>query len=174
MKNLLARKKGGMDLGTFLLEYEKELRGMRCLYVLQANLETELIKFGIANNAYNRLKNYEIQYGTNENINDCQGVWLYFLGVVKYNDAVPIEKSQVGLIETKLKRHFRSVTEKKRGTERINAPLKEILKFIKCNAITDREFNKQRRADIKESSKVRREAVQRKRRERDKSKTDND
>lgn len=173
MKNLLdedKKNKNGMDLGSFILKYEKKLKGMRCLYVIRANLEQGLLKFGIANNAYNRLRDYEIAYGTNNDINACQGVFIYFCGVVKYNSEVPIERSSVGLMEKDLKRHFQSVTEEKRGTERVRAELKDILKFIKCNKRADRFKSVQIRKDVKERSALRRSEVQKKRQDKEKKK----
>lgn len=62
-----------VELNEFLQNpsNQKKMYDMRCLYVLRANADQELVKFGIAGEdgstgAYGRLRQYIISYGVEE------------------------------------------------------------------------------------------------------------
>ena len=106
------------------MDYEPQLRNVRCLYVIQPMMERSAItKFGIAGelygNAYKRLRDYQIEYGDATEKNDCKGTWIYYCGITKYNPYVLPANTEVRKTETYLKRLFKSKLEKKRGTERV-------------------------------------------------------
>lgn len=157
--------KKGTSLETWLETNKANIKGKRILYILKPNMETNVIKFGIAgagsdvkpDQSYARLKSYLTTYGrkadckTREQKTSCKyGVTLYALYGTNYNSNVEEKNSACHQKELYLKRELKSsILAVDRGDERTNASLGDILKlvgdthFIKDN-VTDVEKNKEK------------------------------
>jgi hypothetical protein len=157
--------KKGTSLENWMETNKADIRGKRIFYVLKPNMETNIIKFGIAgagsdvkpDQSYARLKSYLTTYGrasdckTREQKSACKyGVTLYALYGTNYNPKVEEKNSACHQKELYLKRELRSsILSVGRGDERTNASLGNILKlvgdthFVKDN-ITDVEKNKEK------------------------------
>ena len=142
MKTLLQQT---TDLGEFLSKYGAELRGVRAFYIVEPLLEKGAsIKFGVAGmdngNAYERFKSYMITYGNKSKENECKGVLVHYVGVVKYNRLVEKTNSEVWKLERFLKGEYRTVTDPERGEERVpKKHLPNIMRYIRSKRFTDVE-----------------------------------
>jgi len=154
--------KKGTSLEKWMETNKSDIQGKRILYVLKPNMETNIIKFGIAgqgsdvnpDQSYARLKSYLTTYGresdckTREQNKGCKyGVTLYALYGTNYNSRVQEKNSACHQKELYLRRELKSsIQSVGRGNERTNASLGQILKlvgdthFIKDNP-TDVEKN---------------------------------
>jgi hypothetical protein len=142
MKTLI---KQTMDLGEFLRRYGRDLRGVRAFYIVEPLLEKGAsIKFGVAGmdsgNAYERFKSYMITYGNRSKENECKGVLVHYVGIVKYNRLVVKTNTEVWKLERFLKIEYSGVTDPERGEERVpKKHLPEIMKYIQSKKFADVE-----------------------------------
>ncbi len=162
MRNLLTGEdaKFGMDLGFFLLKYKQQMVNTRALYIVEPKLEKgKVIKFGIAGEktgeSWKRLRDYQIQYGDEDRINDCKGVWIWYCGITKYDPNTSDANSEVRKTETNLKRVFKSRTEKGRGTERITINPQKLIDYIQNHKFYDEDPDMKKREEIKVRSSQR-------------------
>ena len=155
--------KKGVSLEKYLSENKDSIKGKRILYVLKPNMETNIIKIGIAgeyagideNASHDRLKSYLTSYGrekdckTREQKQKCKyGVLLYALYGTKYNKNVEGKKTAVHQKELYLKRELRESIERVgRGTERTDINLNTILKLV-----ADNHFIKDNPTDVKKNN----------------------
>ena len=142
MKTLI---KQTMDLGEFLSKYGAELRGVRAFYIVEPLLEKGAsIKFGVAGmdngNAYERFRSYSILYGGRSKDNECKGVLVHYVAIVKYNRLVEKTKTEVWKLERFLKREYKTVTDPERGEERVpKNHLPDILRYVRSKRFSDVE-----------------------------------
>ena len=102
-----------VELGPYLDKdlVKKMLYNKRILYVLRANVDNSLIKFGIGGNehgksgAWGRLHQYVNTYGVQGDY-DCLGVKLFLIVGNDYNENVESTNSAVFRKEKFLKREF--------------------------------------------------------------------
>ena len=140
MKTLI---KQTMDLGEFLHQYGRNLRGVRAFYILEPLLKKgATIKFGVAGmdngNAYDRFKSYMITYGNKSKKNECKGVIVHYVGIVTYNRLVEKTKTEVWKLEF-LKTEYRTVTDPERGEERVpKKHLATIMRYIRSKRFSVR------------------------------------
>ena len=126
-----------MDLKEFLTKYTSSLQNVRAFYIVEPLIEKgKTIKFGIAGmssgRAHQRFQDYVVTYGDQTKGNDCKGVLVHFVGITDYDRHVLPEKSQVYMMEKHLKDQYRSITEPRRGTERVSKThLQSILRTIR-------------------------------------------
>jgi hypothetical protein len=142
MKTLLQQT---MDLGEFLSKYGAELRGVRAFYIVEPLLEKGAsIKFGVAGmdsgNAYERFRSYAILYGGKSKDNECKGVLVHYVGIVKYNRLVEKTNAEVWKLERFLKSEYKTVTDPDRGEERVpKKHLPTIMRYIRSKKFSDVE-----------------------------------
>lgn len=119
-------------LTDVLKKHGADLRKKRAFYVVEANLERgKTIKYGIAGvekgNAYGRMREYQLLYGTETKKNDCLGVKVHYLGTTAYNSQVEPKKTEVAKVEASIKKQVKSrtmsseATGLNRGFERTDA-----------------------------------------------------
>jgi len=145
MRNIV--EDGGEDLSTFLLKQSTitQTKNTRVFYIVEPNLDAgRFFKIGIAGektgNSYARLRSYEITYGTNDEAGECNGVWIWFCGITKFNgnnsnddgtaNYVSSTQSQIHKVEVYLKAKYKReglLSEERgkgnfRGSERIKGP----------------------------------------------------
>jgi len=130
-------------LETWLRDNRGRINDMRLFYVIKANMQPEITKFGIAGldggtSGYGRLHQYVIMYGQNNPRNKCTGVKLYYLAGTKYNPLVQTVNSLVFKKELFLKRELKDLaqTDSLRGTERTTMSVSNLIRLI------DRSSNK--------------------------------
>lgn len=130
-------------LEDWLRDNRSKLNDMRLFYVIKANMQSEITKFGIAGldggtSGYGRLHQYVIMYGENSSNNKCTGVKLFYLAGTKYNPLVQTSNSLVFKKELFLKRELKNLsqTDSLRGTERTTMPVSNLIRLI------DRSSNK--------------------------------
>ena len=142
----------GESLEKWLKENKAKIRGKRILYVLKPNMESNVIKFGIAGEyasinedaSFERLKSYLTTYGreedckTREKKKNCNyGVTVYAIYGNNYNRNVEPKNTAVHKKELYLKRELsNSITRVGRGTERTDERLSKILKLVADNRFT--------------------------------------
>ena len=151
---ILLQSEQGINLETFL-KTNKELleqNELRVFYIVSANLDKNVVyKIGIAGSSegksYARLESYIHQYGKSDKSNPCKGAKIHYLGTVHYNKNVYSNKSQVHVLELRLKQKFKKEFKLApgRGSERVSStkmPLKKIFEEIDeiLPTITETEF----------------------------------
>ena len=103
MKNLLKDYPNGMDLDKCINTFLKELENTRVLYIIRPNHEKNSFKVGISGtgdgHGVKRLKEHRQTFGKNQRNNACTGATILYLGVTKYDKAVPIDKKILKLLE---------------------------------------------------------------------------
>jgi len=126
-----------VELGEWLQvqKNQDDIYNMRCLYVLRANADQELVKFGIggtegSTGCYGRLRQYVISYGVEEVGFSCKGVKLFLLVGTKYNPTVELKESFVFRKELQLKREFKGDNLPGRGIERVTTNLAKLYQII--------------------------------------------
>ena len=130
-------EKEPVELNQFLQDpsNQKKMYDMRCLYVLRANADQELVKFGIGGTeggtgCYGRLRQYVISYGVEEVGFSCKGVKLFLLVGTKYNPTVELKESFVFKKELQLKKQFKGDNLPGRGIERVVTNLAKLYEVI--------------------------------------------
>ena len=139
---ILLKSEEGINLESFLKKNKDilELTELRVFYIVSANLDKRLVyKIGIAGfsegKSYPRLDSYLHQYGKNDKSNSCRGVKVHYIGTVAYNKNVYANKSQVHVLELRLKQQLKEKLKivPGRGSERVSStkmPLKKLFEEI--------------------------------------------
>ena len=153
-----------VNLEDWLRANPDKLNNKRIFYVIKANLEPDITKFGITtdggNSAQNRMKQYLITYGKNSSSNRCTGVKLWYMAGTEYNRLVQTTNTLVHKKELYLKRELKSKseTEPGRGTERTKVSPPDLMRMI------DRASNKTTGdvvTDIRKSARIEQAEVKR-------------
>ncbi len=137
VKILFKDLRKGVELGPWLRNKSNYamLRDMRVMYVLRANIDNSLIKFGIGGvqqggtSAWGRLHQYVITYGETDEF-DCKGVKLFLVVGNKFNPDVEQTNSAIFRKELFLKRELGGDTLPGRGTERVTTNLQKLYTMI--------------------------------------------
>lgn len=127
----------GIELAPYLEQssVKQLLYNKRILYVLRANMDVNVLKFGIAgarhggSSGWGRLHQYVNTYGE-KGPYDCNGVTLYLLVGTEYKSTVQPENALVTRKELKLKRELKGDLIKGRGTERVTTNYYKVLENI--------------------------------------------
>jgi len=150
----------GVELREWLRDEEnrKKIKDMRILYVVKANIDKKLFKFGIGGNkgdgegggenAYGRLHQYVNYYGVSNKDDKCKGIKLYMIIGNKYNKDIKPEDSAVAIKEKYLINQLKGDTDKvgSRGNERVNTNIRTLFRLIQNNANkTDEDIELERR-----------------------------
>ena len=139
---ILLKSEVGVNLEGFMKKNKDllEQNELRTFYVISANLDKNAVyKIGIAGSVdgktYPRLDWYLHQYEKNDSKNLCKGVKVHYIGTVAYNKNVLANKSQIHVLELRLKQQLKEKLKivPGRGTERISStkmPLKKLFEEI--------------------------------------------
>ena len=139
---ILLKSEVGVNLEGFMKKNRDllEQNELRVFYIVSANLDKNVVyKIGIAGSSegksYARLESYLHQYGKQDKSNSCRGAKVHFIGTVAYNKNVYANKSQVHVLELRLKQNLKKDLKLApgRGSERVSStkmPLKKIFEEI--------------------------------------------
>lgn len=130
---------------------QKLLKDKRILYVVRANIDNSLIKFGVGGvehggtGAEGRLRQYVNYYGEGGEF-DCRGVKLFLIVANEYNPNVEGKNSAVFRKEKFLKAQLRGDTLSGRGTERVTTNIRKLFNLIHTQSNkTDEDIEIERR-----------------------------
>ena len=107
----------------------------RILYVVRANIDNSLIKFGIGGvehggtSAFGRLLQYINYYGEGGEF-DCKGIKLFLIVANQYNTNVEGKNSAIFRKEKFLKSQLKGDTLSGRGTERVTTNIRKLFNLI--------------------------------------------
>lgn len=148
----------GVELREWLRDNREKIKDKRILYVVKANIDKNLFKFGIGGNkgdgegggenAYGRLLQYVNYYGVSNKDDKCKGIKLYLIIGNKYNKDVQPENSAVFRKEKYLIKQLEDDRddENSRGKERVNTNIRTLFRLIQNNANkTDEDIELERR-----------------------------
>ena len=136
---ILLKSEVGVNLEGFMKKNKDvlEQNELRVFYIVSANLDKNRVyKIGIAGssegNSYPRLDSYLHQYGKHDKSNLCRGVKVHYIGTVSYNKNVYANKSQVHVLELRLKQKLKKEFKLApgRGSERVNSTKYPITKIF--------------------------------------------
>jgi hypothetical protein len=143
----------GIELAEWLRKESnrRSLDNKRILYVMRANMDNSLIKFGVGGvehggtSAYGRLLQYINYYGEGGEF-DCLGIKLFLIVANNYNANVEGKNSAIFRKEKFLKAQLKGDTMTGRGTERVTTNLRKLFNLIlqKSNQ-TDEDIELERR-----------------------------
>ena len=144
MKNLLKDYPNGMDLDKCINTFQKPLENTRVLYIIRPNHEKNSFKVGISGtgdgHGVKRLKEHRQTFGKNQRNNACTGATILYLGVTKYDKAVPINKknTQVARIEASVHKEFSGTYGRtERGKELyFDLEIKKVIDYIETKKTT--------------------------------------
>lgn len=145
----------GIDLHTFLESDEcKKIYNKRILYVVKPN-RGKVFKFGIGGyssvsntDAKDRLYSYIKMYGVIDPDDHCSGVKIHYLEASDKNPRVQKKNSAFAKKEKKLMNQLKTYNLPHRGSERVEAPFRELTKVIGSygfKQIKDNETKRRRR-----------------------------
>ena len=149
----LFESSGGMELKQWL---DKEtnrrmLDNKRILYVVRANIDAALIKFGVGGvehggtSAFGRLLQYINYYGEQGEF-DCKGIKLFLIVANEYNPNVEGKNSAIFRKEKFLKAQLKGDTMSGRGTERVTTNIRKLFNLIRQSSNkTDEDIEVERR-----------------------------
>ena len=149
----LYENKDGIELKPWLdvSSNRDMLKNMRILYVVRANMDKSLIKFGIGGvehggtSAFGRLQQYVNYYGEGGEF-DCLGIKLFLIVANTYNPNVEGKDSAIFRKELFLKRQLHGDTLNGRGTERVTTNLDKLFGLIfQTSNKTDEDIELERR-----------------------------
>ena len=123
----------GIELAQWLGKEtnRQSLDNKRILYVVRANIDNSLIKFGIGGvehggtSAFGRLLQYINYYGEAGEF-DCKGIKLFLIVANEYNPNVEGKNSAIFRKEKFLKAQLRGDTMSGRGTERVTTNMRKL------------------------------------------------
>ena len=150
---IVYENKDGIELKQWL---DKEanrrmLDNKRILYVVRANIDSSLIKFGIGGvehggtSAFGRLLQYVNYYGEAGEF-DCMGIKLFLIVSNEYNPNVEGKNSAIFRKEKFLKSQLKGDTMSGRGTERVTTNMRKLFGLIKQTGNkTDEDIEIERR-----------------------------
>jgi hypothetical protein len=149
----LYENKDGIELKQWLdVESNRRmLDNMRILFVVRANIDKSLIKFGIGGvehggtSAFGRLLQYVNYYGEGKEF-DCLGIKLFLIVANTYNPNVEGKDSAIFRKEKFLKGQLKGDTLSGRGTERVTTNLRKLFGLIfQTSNKTDEDIELERR-----------------------------
>lgn len=127
------------------------LDNKRILYVVRANIDQSLIKFGVGGvehggtSAFGRLLQYINYYGEKGEF-DCLGIKLFLIVANEYNPNVEGKNSAIFRKEKFLKAQLKGDTLSGRGTERVTTNIQKLFNLIKQSSNkTDEDIETERR-----------------------------
>jgi len=127
------------------------LDNKRILYVVRANIDASLIKFGIGGvehggtSAFGRLLQYINYYGEQGEF-DCKGIKLFLIVANEYNPNVEGKNSAIFRKEKFLKAQLKGDTMSGRGTERVTTNIRKLFNLIRQSSNkTDEDIEVERR-----------------------------
>jgi hypothetical protein len=127
------------------------LDNKRILYVVRANIDNSLVKFGIGGvehggtSAFGRLLQYVNYYGEGGEF-DCKGIKLFLIVANEYNPNVDGKNSAIFRKEAFLKKQLRGDTLSGRGTERVTTNIRKLFNLIyQTSNKTDEDLELERR-----------------------------
>ena len=127
------------------------LDNKRILYVVRANIDNSLIKFGIGGvehggtSAFGRLLQYINYYGEGGEF-DCKGIKLFLIVANEYNPNVDGKNSAIFRKEKFLKAQLKGDTMSGRGTERVTTNIRKLFNLIfQTSNKTDEDIEIERR-----------------------------
>ena len=127
------------------------LDNKRILYVVRANIDNSLIKFGIGGvehggtSAFGRLLQYINYYGEGGEF-DCKGIKLFLIVANEYNPNVEGKNSAIFRKEKFLKAQLKGDTMSGRGTERVTTNIRKLFNLIyQTSNKTDEDLEIQRK-----------------------------
>jgi hypothetical protein len=150
---LLYKNPQGIELAQWLSSKSNRdmLTNKRILYVVRANIDHSLIKFGIGGvehggtSAFGRLLQYVNYYGEAGEF-DCNGIKLFLIVANEYNANVEGKNSAIFRKEKFLKAQLKGDTVSGRGTERVTTNLKKVFELImRTSNKTDEDIEVERR-----------------------------
>ena len=143
----------GIELAQWLSSESnrRSLDNKRILYVVRANIDNSLIKFGVGGvehggtSAFGRLLQYINYYGEGGEF-DCKGIKLFLIMANHYNPNVEGKDSAIFRKEKFLKAQLRGDTMSGRGTERVNTNMRKLFNLIfQTSNKTDEDIEVERR-----------------------------
>ena len=143
----------GIELAQWLSQKSNRdlLTNKRILYVVRANIDNALIKFGVGGvehggtSAFGRLLQYINYYGEKGEF-DCNGIKLFLIVANEYNANVEGKNSAIFRKEKFLKAQLKGDTVSGRGTERVTTNLKKAFELImRASNKTDEDIELERR-----------------------------
>ena len=143
----------GMELKQWLDQQSNRrlLDNKRILYVVRANIDNSLIKFGIGGvehggtSAFGRLLQYINYYGEGGEF-DCKGIKLFLIVANDYNPNVDGKNSAIFRKEKFLKAQLKGDTMSGRGTERVTTNIRKLFNLIyQTSNKTDEDIEIERR-----------------------------
>lgn len=143
----------GIELAQWLGKEanRRSLDNKRILYVVRANIDNSLIKFGIGGvehggtSAFGRLLQYINYYGEAGEF-DCKGIKLFLIVANEYNPNVEGKNSAIFRKEKFLKAQLRGDTMSGRGTERVTTNMRKLFNLIfQTSNKTDEDIEIERR-----------------------------
>ena len=150
---ILYENQQGIELAQWLSKESnrRALDNKRILYVVRANIDNSLIKFGVGGvehggtSAFGRLLQYVNYYGENGEF-DCKGIKLFLIVANNYNANVEGKNSAIFRKEKFLKAQLKGDTMTGRGTERVTTNLQKLFKLIlQGSNQTDEDIELERR-----------------------------
>ena len=145
--------RNGVELKPWLYTESNRrlLDNKRILYVVRANIDNSLIKFGIGGvehggtSAFGRLLQYVNYYGEGGQF-DCLGIKLFLIVANEYNPNVDGKNSAIFRKEKFLKAQLRGDTLSGRGTERVTTNMRKLFNLIfQTSNKTDEDIELERR-----------------------------
>ena len=143
----------GIELAQWLSKESNRrmLDNKRILYVVRANIDAALIKFGVGGvehggtSAFGRLLQYVNYYGEQGEF-DCKGIKLFLIVANEYNPNVDGKNSAIFRKEKFLKSQLKGDTMSGRGTERVTTNMRKLFGLIKQSGNqTDEDIEIKRR-----------------------------
>ena len=143
----------GIELAQWLSKESnrRALDNKRILYVVRANIDNSLIKFGIGGvenggtSAFGRLLQYVNYYGEGGDF-DCLGIKLFLVVANEFNANVEGKNSAIFRKEKFLKSQLKGDTMTGRGTERVTTNLRKLFNLIlQASNQTDEDIEEKRR-----------------------------
>lgn len=150
---IIFENKDGVELRPWLYQESnrRSLDNKRILYVVRANIDSSLIKFGVGGvehggtSAFGRLLQYVNYYGEGAEF-DCKGIKLFLIVANEYNPNVEGKNSAIFRKEKFLKAQLKGDTMSGRGTERVTTNLRKLFGLIKQTGNkTDEDIEIERR-----------------------------
>ena len=149
----LYESQDGIELKQWLdvQSNRRMLDNKRILYVVRANIDNSLIKFGIGGvehggtSAFGRLLQYINYYGEGGEF-DCKGIKLFLIVANEYNPNVDGKNSAIFRKEKFLKAQLKGDTMSGRGTERVTTNIRKLFNLIfQTSNKTDEDIELERR-----------------------------
>jgi len=149
----LFESKDGIELKQWLdvQSNRRLLDDKRILYVVRANIDNSLVKFGIGGvehggtSAFGRLLQYINYYGEGGEF-DCKGIKLFLIVANEYNPNVDGKNSAIFRKEKYLKSQLKGDTMSGRGTERVTTNIRKLFNLIfQTSNKTDEDIEVERR-----------------------------